>query len=434
MTDSSLCSQRSPSQHDEDDEGSEPPFPVIPVDPDACVLPDATLCAFTVLDTMLVTLAQGPAHWKVQLFRCPCPGQDPRPRGQIGEVDLSSCTPLARSPGEPKAPLFPPVLYCVSPPGPGVPHGHLHGTRGFTLEGGLFGLLFGADATLMESPVLLVGLPSGQLCCIVLKTLGTSGLATSDPKGTVKVLHHLEEPVIFIGALRTEPLAEDMEDTYSDCLVALGHHGRTLAIKARRDEAGSLEPVLREYCLPGPVLCAACGGDGRVYHSTPSGLCVVDLARAGAPWGPVQPSTGPGGLPSLPCPASLRVHSVLALSVSPGVPEGTSCGLSGKNRSLGVVGTPVLSAASPCFGPASRGPDGQAVPLLAQPRGGPTVHAWGQGVPPCVVCGFGSRRRSAWMGSAAGDPGLKHLSVTGLKSQAVQGRFRVFQGKPLPSY
>ncbi|XP_016019359.2 Fanconi anemia core complex-associated protein 100 isoform X2 [Rousettus aegyptiacus] len=326
--------RRSPSQHDEDDEGSEPPFPVIPVDPDACVLPDATLCAFTVLDTMLVTLAQGPAHWKVQLFRCPYPGQDPRPRGQIGEVDLSSCTPLARSPGEPKAPLFPPVLYCVSPPGPGVPHGHLHGTRGFTLEGSLFGLLFGADATLMESPVLLVGLPSGQLCCIVLKTLGTSGLATSDPKGTVKVLHHLEEPVIFIGALRTEPLAEDMEDTYSDCLVALGHHGRTLAIKARRDEAGSLEPVLREYCLPGPVLCAACDGDGRVYHSTPSGLCVVDLARAGAPWGPVQPSTGPGGLPSLPCPASLRVHSVLALFVSPGVPEGGTklLALSAKGR------------------------------------------------------------------------------------------------------
>lgn len=362
MTDSSLCSQRSPSQNDGDDAGSEPPSPATPVDPAACVLPDATLCAFTVLDTMLVTLAQGPAHWKVQLFRCPCPGQD---LGQIGEVDLSTCTPLAGSPGEPKAALLLPVLCCVSPPGSGVPRGHPGGAGGFTLEGSLFGLLFGADAALLESPVLLVGLPSGQLCCVVLKSLGTSGLAPRDPKAAVKVLHHLEEPVIFIGALRTEPLAEDMEDIYSDCLVALGHHGRTLAIKARRDEAGSLGPVLREYWLPGPVLCAACGGDGRVYHSTPSGLCVVDLARAGAPWDPVQPSACPGSLPSLPCPASLRVCSVLALSVSSGVPEGTSCCFNVRNQSFGVVGTPCSRQPSPCFIPVPCEPDGQAVPLLA---------------------------------------------------------------------
>ncbi|XP_039715168.1 Fanconi anemia core complex-associated protein 100 [Pteropus medius] len=329
----SLDQTRSPSQNDGDDEGSEPPSPVIPVDPDACVLPDTTLRAFTVLDTVLVTLAQGPAHWKVQLFRCPCPGQDPRPRGQIGEVDLSTCTPL-EIPGEPKASVFLPVLCCVLPPGSRVPHGHPRRTGGFTLEGSLFGLLFGADAALLESPVLLVGLPSGQLSCVVLKTLGTSGLAPSDPKATVKILHHLEEPVIFIGALRTETLAEDMEDMYSDCLVALGHHGRTLAIKARRDEAGSLEPVLREYCLPGPVLCAACGGDGRVYHSTPSSLCVLDLAQAGAPWDPVQPSAGPGSLPSMPCPASLRVCSVLTLSVSSGMPEGGTklLALSAKGR------------------------------------------------------------------------------------------------------
>lgn len=426
VTNSSLYSQRSPSQNDEDDEGSEPPFPVIPVDPDACVLPNATLCAFTVLDTMLVTLAQGPAHWKVQLFRCPGPGQDPGPSGQISEVDLASCTPLARSPGEPKAPVFLPVLCCVSPPGPRVPRGHPRGSGAFTLEGSLFGLLFGADAALLESPVLLVGLPSGQLCCVVLKTLGTSGLATGDLKGTAKVLHHLEEPVLFIGALRTEPLAEDTEDTYSDCLVALGHHGRTLAIKAGRDEAGSLDPVLREYCLPGPVLCAACGGDGRLYHSTPSGLCVVDLAR---------PSTGPESLPSLPCPASLSVCSVLTLSVSSGVPEGTSRGFIVKNRRLGVVGAPralgCFSPLQPCLPRARRA--GRSSP---GPAPWSAVHAWGPGVPPCVLRGFGSRH-AALPGRGlhpVGDPGLWHLSVTGPRPQAIQGRFGVFRGKPSPSY
>uniref|UniRef100_A0A4X1UDA3 Fanconi anemia core complex-associated protein 100 n=1 Tax=Sus scrofa TaxID=9823 RepID=A0A4X1UDA3_PIG len=291
---------------DQDGEAGEPPAPVIPVDPGACVLPDATLCAFTVLDNVLVALAQGPAQWKLQLFERPCPGQDPRPGGQIGEVELSTCTPPSGSLGEPAAPCFLPVLCCASPPGPGVPHGHVQGSGGVTLEEALFGLLFGADASLLESPVILCGLPDGQLCCVVLKTLVTSRSAPGDPKALVKILHHLEEPVIFIGAVRTEPLAEATGDAHSDCLVALGHHGRTLAIKASWDEVGHLVPELREYCLPGPLLCAACGEGGRLYHSTPSDLCVAHLAQ--------------GGLPALLCPASLSVCSVVTLSAQPSGP------------------------------------------------------------------------------------------------------------------
>nr|XP_023507560.1 Fanconi anemia core complex-associated protein 100 [Equus caballus] len=329
---------RSVSQDDgddgdsEDSQDGESPSRMIPVDPDACVLHDATLCTFTVLDNLLITLAQGPARWKVQLFECPCPGEDPLLKGQIGEVELS--TPPAGSPREPAAPYFLPVLCCMSPPGSRVAHSHLHGSRGFTLEETLFGLLFGTDASLLESPVILCGLPDGQLCCVVLQTLVTSGLAPGDSKALVKILHHLEEPVVFIGALRTEPLAEDVEDSHSDCLVALGHHGRTLAVKASWDEAGNLVPELREYCLPGPVLCAACGGGGRMYHSTPSDLCVVDLARGGTPWDPMQPDTGPGGLPSLLCPASLSVCSVVTLSVSSRAPEGGTelLALSAKGR------------------------------------------------------------------------------------------------------
>nr|XP_019591258.1 PREDICTED: Fanconi anemia core complex-associated protein 100 isoform X2 [Rhinolophus sinicus] len=313
---------RSVNQNGGDDEDREPPYRVIPVDPDTCVLPDATLCAFTVLDSALVTLAQGPTQWKVQLFERPCPGEDPRPIGLIGEVELSTYTPPAGSAGEPGAPRFLPVLCCVSPPGSGALHGPLRGPGGFTLEGALFGLLFGADPSLLESPVIVCGLPDGQLCSVVLKTLVTSQSAPGDPKALVKILHHLEEPIIFIGALRTEPLAEDVEDLSSDCLVALGHHGRTLAIKASWDEAGNLVPELREYCLPGPVLCAACCRDGRVYHSTPSNLCVVDLAQGGAHKDPMQPNGGPGGLPSLLCPASLSVCSVVTLCVSSSMAEG----------------------------------------------------------------------------------------------------------------
>ncbi|XP_066092195.1 Fanconi anemia core complex-associated protein 100 isoform X3 [Saccopteryx bilineata] len=324
---------RSVNQSDRDDEDSEPPV-VIPVDPDTCVLPDATLCAFTVLDHVLITLAQGPTLWKMQLFECPCPGEDPRPPCQIGEVELSTYTPPAGSPQKPTVPCFLPVLYSVSPPpGSRYPHSHLQCPRGFMLERALFGLLFGTDASILESPVILCGLPDGQLCSVVLKTLVTSRLAPGGPNALVRILHHLEEPVIFIGTLRTEPLAEDIEDAYSDCLVALGHHGRTLAVKASWDEAGNLVPELREYCLPGPVLCATCGRDGRVYHTTPSNLCVVDLAQGGTSQDPAQPDS-PGGLPSLLCPASLSVCSIITLSLLARSPEGSTelLALSAKGR------------------------------------------------------------------------------------------------------
>lgn len=325
--------RRSVSQSDGDDEDGESPSPVTAVDPDTCVLPDATLCAFTVLGDLLIALAQGPAQWKVQLFECPCPGEEPGPRGQIGEVELSTHTPPAGSPGQPQALHFLPVLCCVSLPSSRARHGPPQGHGALTLEGPLFGLLSGADAALLESPVILCGLPDGQLCSVVLKTLVTSRLAPGDPKALVRILHHLEEPIIFIGALRTEPSAEGPEAADLDCLVALGRHGRTLAIKASWDEAGSLVPELREYCLPGPVLCAACGGDSHMYHSTPSGLCVVDLARGGTPGDPMPPD-GPGGLPPLLCPASLGICSVVTLSAPSRSPEGGTelLALSAKGR------------------------------------------------------------------------------------------------------
>ncbi|XP_012933672.1 Fanconi anemia core complex-associated protein 100 isoform X2 [Heterocephalus glaber] len=321
---------RSASQTNEDNEDGELPSPVITVDPDACVLPDTTLCAFTVHDDILVALVQGPAQWKMQLFERPGPGEDRWPGGLVGEVELSTCTPPAGVPGKLTAPCFLPVLCCVSPPGSGVPSGHPQGCGGFMLEEALFGLLFGADATLLESPVILCGLPDGQLCCVVLKGLVTSRSAPGDPKALVKILHHLEEAIVFIGALKTEPQAgeavESMppcEDVYSDCLVALGHHGRTLAVKASWNKSGNLVPELREYLLPGPVLCAACGGGSRMYHSTPSDLCVVDLALEGTPLNSQHPQCGaPGGLPPMLCPASLSICSVLTLSVLSGTPAG----------------------------------------------------------------------------------------------------------------
>ncbi|XP_041502338.1 Fanconi anemia core complex-associated protein 100-like [Microtus oregoni] len=343
----SLDSQsRSVTQACEDEEDEARPFPVIRVDPDACVLPDAALCAFSVLDDMLVTLVQGPTQWKMQLFERPCPGEEPRPGSLLGEVELSTCTPPGGVPEKPAAPSFLPVLCCVFPPDSRAPHDHPEGCGCFMLEEALFGLLFGADATLLQSPVILCGLPDGQLCCVVLKALVTCELAPGDPKVLVKILHHLEEPVVFIGALRAEPHAEEEarellsdENVHSDCLVALGHQGRTLAIKASWSESGNLVPELREYSLPGPVLCAACGRNGRMYHSTPSNLCVVDMARRDTPWNLEKPDGATGGLPSMLCPASLSICSVVTVCVSTRASTGSTelLALSSKGRLISCV-------------------------------------------------------------------------------------------------
>ncbi|KAM6163976.1 Fanconi anemia core complex-associated protein 100 [Rhynchocyon petersi] len=285
---------------------------VVPVGPAACILPDPTLCAFTLLDDTLIAVTQGPATWKMQLFQPLCPGPDPGPGTQIGEVAFPTGAPPAGPLGELPATHFLPVLCCVSPPTSGD-------SKAFTLQGPLFGLLFGADATLLESPVVLCGFPDGQLCCLVLKTLVTSRTAPGDPRSLVRILHHLEEPVVFIGALRTELQAQEAagaqgllgEDSHADCLVALGHEGRTLAIKACRDEAGSLTPDLQEYRLSGPVLCATCSEDGRVFLSTPSDLCLLDLTQGVDPTDPSQ-----RGLPPLLCPTSLGMCGTAALFLS----------------------------------------------------------------------------------------------------------------------
>nr|XP_058140861.1 Fanconi anemia core complex-associated protein 100 isoform X2 [Dasypus novemcinctus] len=306
---------RSVDQAEQEDADRELPSRVAPVDPGTRVLPDATLRAFTVLDDALVTLEQGAAGWKMRLFERPCAGNDPRPGLQIAEVEVS-CTPPAGSRGERPAARCPPVLCCLAPPGAGAPH---RPGAGLTLSAALFGLLFGTDATLLGSRGILCGFPDGQLCCVALKALVAAGASPRDPQALVKVLHHLEEPVVLLGALRTEPLAEEATeaqlaggDAPSDCLVALGHHGCMLAIRAGWDEAGSPVLDLQEHRLPGPVLCAAWGGGGRVYLSTPAELCVVDLGAA----------QGVGSSPPPLCPTGLGICSAVALSVLARAPAG----------------------------------------------------------------------------------------------------------------
>ncbi|XP_054625022.1 Fanconi anemia core complex-associated protein 100 isoform X2 [Dunckerocampus dactyliophorus] len=120
----------------------------------------------------------------------------------------------------------------------------------------LFKLLFGIDAALAKSPVIFCGLPDGRLCFTPQRVPGSQ----------LKVLHSLEQPVVFVGA-------------FAGCLVAVGEQGRVVLITSQQagPEGGGLRAAFSEVCIPGPVVCACLDGQS-LYYSTGSDLLVLDLS------------------------------------------------------------------------------------------------------------------------------------------------------------
>ncbi|KAF7236877.1 hypothetical protein EYD10_16375 [Varanus komodoensis] len=307
---------------------------VFPMGSDACTFPDATLCTFTLLSDVLVTLSQVQGKWCMNLHALPGPEDwEDAPRQPVSHVDITTST---SNDGDLSLAHFLPVLCCASSPRASEHKEGLRHSGGFVLEEPLFSLLFGVDAAMLDSPMILCGFPDGQLCSVPLKALSSPGNGSCDDS-PVKILHHLEEPVVFIGALRTARGSPDSEelpafgDVGCDCVVALGHYGKMVAIKAAQGEEIKV-PELREYYLQGPVLCAACSGGSRMYYSTHSDIYVVDLDSNTPEAEKVADSAGT--LPSALSPASLSICSVVALSLSSRESEGESelLALSAKGR------------------------------------------------------------------------------------------------------
>ncbi|NWW98302.1 FP100 protein, partial [Caloenas nicobarica] len=331
-------------QTDGDGQETNCPSGVLPVEADACVFPDSSLCMFTLLNNFVITLSQADGKWWMKLHELPRPEQEGPPYRQVSEVGFCP-GPVPGDQGDTPPSRFLPVLCCASSPGTAGSGEGPWCSGGFLLEEPLFSLLFGIDAAMLESPMILCGFPDGQLCSVPLKALSSSPAVDgchdiSNQDSPVKILHHLEEPIVFIGALRTEQRAvEDAEDEQlfgeagCDCVVAVGHYGKMVAVKAdQRDEA--TVPELREYYLRGPVLCAACGSGSRMYYSTHSDISAVDLDRGGDSSDPEDAESCTGVLPPVLSPASLSICSVVALSLSSRASEGESelLALSAKGR------------------------------------------------------------------------------------------------------
>ncbi|PWA14144.1 hypothetical protein CCH79_00016773 [Gambusia affinis] len=164
----------------------------------------------------------------------------------------------------------------------------------------LFRLLFGAEAALSKSPVVLCGLPDGRLSFLPLRI----------PGSRLRILHSLEQPVVFVGA----SAVMETDAGSAGCLIALGKQGRAVLIRAgRAGSEGGGGTMFTLGCVPGPVECA-CMDQGRVYYSTGSDLLSVDLWDGSSGTAGRQEDEGSRSNPAaLLTPVSLNVSGVAAL-------------------------------------------------------------------------------------------------------------------------
>lgn len=217
------------------------------------------MSSLLLVGSTLLTVSQRDAAWSLTLYtsstQSACSGFQ-----TLTSFSLPPASGLLLSDGAARKSRRP-VLVCVrsSDAAPALSDGH------FRLQPTLFKLLFGIDAALAKSPVVLCGLPDGRLYHLPLH-LSTSRL---------RILHSLEQPLVFIGSFA----AEETDAGDASALVAVGDMGRVLLIRTQTAAPGKEErsAAFTDTCVPGPVMCGCTHGN-FLYYSTGSDLLRLDLS------------------------------------------------------------------------------------------------------------------------------------------------------------
>lgn len=231
---------------------------VLEISVESLVVEEESVSSLLVVHPVLLSLSQEGDLWRLNVYK---PSKQSSSGGyeRLSSVTVPALSDVLHEGGGERRP----VLVCVQAGGPEPPsspsEANLH------LEPVLFKLLFGIDAALLKSPVILCGLPDGRLCFAPLHPL----------RSKLRVLHSLEQPVVFIGA----SVLSGSGPEPAQCLVAVGEQGRVMLITA--DEAGpegtGVGARFTEGCVAGPVLCA-CVLKNFLCYSTGSDLLVLDLS------------------------------------------------------------------------------------------------------------------------------------------------------------
>ncbi|XP_028287358.1 Fanconi anemia core complex-associated protein 100 [Parambassis ranga] len=253
------------------------------------------ISSLLLVGSVLLTLRQTNTSWLLSPYKTPKQAQS-----SSYEVLSAVSLPLLGD-TESKAGLRRrTALVCIHcgdatppPSSPETSHGH------FRLDPILFKLLFGVEAALAKSPVILCSLPDGRLCFFPLRL----------PGSRLRVLHSLEQPVVFLGA----SVVMEPGPGHSYCLVAVGEQGRVVLIKSEKEFGDSLAGFT-EGCIPGPVVCG-CVDENNLYCSTGSDLLKLDLSKGSVREGKEE-ETSSNTATGLQSPTSLNVCRVTAITVS----------------------------------------------------------------------------------------------------------------------
>lgn len=199
---------------------------------DSIVLKNASLQAFTTVEKILVTLSLHKSIWRFDLYEEP--GSRPLHKLACFQVVTlnTSCLNITE---KDKSVSSPPVLTCIYPEGSTSVSTHQSDLHPH-LEPRLFRLLFGVDASLVSSPVILCGLPDGRICCFPLLVPTLAG-PRGEQRSPLRVLQSLEQPVVFIGTCISG-------EHGPQCLVAVGQRGKLLMVRSRQ---ASLEGKKADY-------------------------------------------------------------------------------------------------------------------------------------------------------------------------------------------
>lgn len=257
------------------------------------VVPEEGVLSLLLVGSELLTLSQRDASWVLTLYNSACSGRC--------EIITSFSLPLVSAlvdndtygkTGQKKGP----VLVCVLSADRKATSTDGHDV----LEPLLFKLLFGVDAALLRSPVILCGLPDGRLCFLPLRV----------PGSRLRVLHSLEQPVVFVGA----SVVVETDPGRSRCLVAMGELGRVVLIRTDNvGPEGAITARFTETCVPGPVTCA-CVHQSCLYYSTGSDLLALDLTQPSVDKQGPERDVEMSRSAALQSPTSLNVCRVLALA------------------------------------------------------------------------------------------------------------------------
>ncbi|XP_041431497.1 uncharacterized protein LOC414454 isoform X2 [Xenopus laevis] len=249
-------------------------------------LQDSSICYFTVCHEVLVAVSMCQNKWRIRLFDIKLPYHKGTYSSAIREMEISvKPAPGCRDICERNDLL--PVLLCISLwQDKGLPVV----THNFAMESSLFRFLFGIDLTMVNSPVVICGFPDGQVVFFPLKTVPCHRrdfMETQTESLTpLPLLYHLEQPVVFIAATKTQLLngEKDLQTNcaaklYCDCILFLGQGGLMVTLAAgEKTEGAACE--FREYHLKAPVNSALCSGF-NLYYSTGSDIQCVTIPQPG---------------------------------------------------------------------------------------------------------------------------------------------------------